>query len=138
MPQEDSGASELNHPEEVFWVIFPANDGAAKVMKPGEQPFDLPATPVATQNSSVLRRHSDAYEFVGCDQLHPVAFTDALVQGVAVVSAVADQAFRDFAKKSLMECGHDKFCFMRGSARHVHGERKTMAVCDCHDFTTFA
>jgi hypothetical protein len=27
---------------------------------------------------------------------------------------------------------------MRRSAGHVHGERKTMAVCDCHDFAAFA
>jgi hypothetical protein len=27
---------------------------------------------------------------------------------------------------------------MRRSAGHVHGERKTMAVCDGHDFAAFA
>ena len=26
MPQEDDSASELNHPEEILWVVFPAND----------------------------------------------------------------------------------------------------------------
>jgi len=56
MPQEDDGASELDHPEEIFWVVFPANDGATKVMKPGEQALDFPATPVAAQNPAVLRR----------------------------------------------------------------------------------
>jgi hypothetical protein len=55
MPQEDDGASELNHPEEIFWVVFPANDDATKVMKPGEQAFHFPATPVAAQNTPVLR-----------------------------------------------------------------------------------
>jgi hypothetical protein len=48
MPQEDDGASELEHPEEMFWVVFPANDGATKVMKPSEQAFDFPATPVSS------------------------------------------------------------------------------------------
>src|SRR6266478_5368467 len=115
MPQEDDGASELDHPEEIFWVVFPANDGATKVMKPGEQAFHFPATPVAAQNTPVLRRHSDAHEFVGRDELHSVSFVEALVQR-----------------------GFDELSFMRRSAGHVHGERKTMAVCDCHDFAAFA
>src|SRR5271163_3961671 len=138
MPQEDEGASELDHPEEIFWVVFPANDRATKVMKPGEQALHFPATPVAAQNTPVLRRHSDAHEFVGRDELHSVAFVDALIQGIAVVSAVADHAFRGFGKESLVERGLDEFCFMRRSAGHVHSERKTMAVCDSHDFAAFA
>ena len=55
MSQENDGASELNHPEEIVWVVFPANDDATKVMKPGEQAFHFPATPVAAQNTPVLR-----------------------------------------------------------------------------------
>src|ERR1700682_3826439 len=134
MPQEDDGASELDHPEEIFGVVFPANYGATKVMKPGEQAFDFPATPVAAQNPAVLRRRCDAHEVVGRDELHAVSFVDALVQRIAVVSAVADHAFRGFGKESLIERGFDELSFMRRSAGHVHGERKTMAVCDCHDF----
>ena len=138
MPQEDDGASELDHPEEIFWVVFPANYGPTKVMKPGKQAFDFPATPVAAQNPAVLRRRCDAHEFVRRDELHAVSFVDALVQRIAVVSAVADHAFRGFGKESLVKRGFDELSFMRRSAGHVHGERKTMAVCDCHDFAAFA
>src|SRR5260370_30557148 len=138
MPQEDHSASELSHPEEILWVVFPANDGATKVMKPGEQAFDFPATPVAAQNPAVLRRRCDAHEFVRRDEVYAVSFVDALVEGIAVVSAVADHTFGGFGKESLVKRGFDEFCFMRRSAGHVHGERKTMAVCDCHDFAAFA
>jgi len=138
MPQEDHSACELNHTEEIFWVIFPANDGATKVMEPGEQAFDFPATPVAAQNPAVLRRCCDAHEFVRRDELYAVSFVDALVEGIAVVSAVADHAFGGFGKESLVKSGFDEPCFMRRSAGHVHGERKTMAVRDCHDFAAFA
>ena len=138
MPQEDDGASELDHPEEIFWVVFPADDGTTKVMKPGEQTLDFPATPVAAQNTAVLRRRCDAHEFVRRDELYAVSFVDALVQRIAVVSAVADHAFGGFGKESLVERGFNESCFMRRSAGHVHGERKTMAVCDGHDFAAFA
>jgi hypothetical protein len=65
MPQEDDGASELNHPEEIFWVIIPANDGATKFMKPDEQVFDFPAAPVAARScpeffAHFLRRRSSS------------------------------------------------------------------------------
>src|ERR1700737_4529195 len=105
MPQEDDGASELDHPEEIFWAVFPANDGTPKVMKPGEQTFYFPATPVAVQNTAVLRRRCDAHEFVRRDELHAVSFVDALVQGIAVISAAADHAFRGFAKEAVARGG---------------------------------
>src|SRR5260370_543921 len=65
MSQEDRGASQLDHPEEIFWVVFPANDSAAKIMKPGEQTLDFPAPSVATQNAAVLRGSCNANEFAG-------------------------------------------------------------------------
>src|ERR1700722_7975389 len=138
MPQEDDGASELNHPEEIVWVVFPANDGATKVMKPGEHALHFPTTLVAAQDAPVLRGGCDTHEFVGRDELHAVSFVDALIQRIAVISAVADHTFRRFGKESVVERGFDELCFMRRSAGHVHGERKTMAVCDGHDFAAFA
>src|SRR5712664_362379 len=113
MPQEDDGPSELNHPEEIFWVVFPANDGATKVMKPGEQALHFPATPVAAQDAAVLRGSCDPHEFVGRNELHTVMFVDALVQRIAVVSAVADHSFGGLGKESLVERGFDELCFMR-------------------------
>jgi hypothetical protein len=138
MPQEDNSASELNHPEEILWVVFPANDGATKVMKPSEQALDLPAAAVATQAATVLSRGGHAHKFVRRDELHTVAFLDALVQGITVVRTVADHSFGEFGEEALVESGFDELGFMRRSAGQVHGERKTMAVCDCHDFAAFA
>jgi hypothetical protein len=51
---------------------------------------------------------------------------------------VANHTLRRFGKESLVKRGFDELCFMRRSAGHVHGERKTMAVCDGHDFAAFA
>ena len=138
MPQEDDGTSELNHPEEILWVIFPANDDATKIMKPGEQALDFPATPVTTQDAAVLRRGFASGGTVRSNQLHTEALANLHVQRIAVVSAVADHALGSFGKEALFERGFDELCFMRRSAGHVHGERKTMAVADRHDFAAFA
>ena len=138
MPQEDDRASELNHPEEILWVVFPANDNATKVMKPSEQALDLPTAAISTQTATVLRCGSHTHKFVGRDELHAVALPDVLVQRIAVISAVADHPLGSLLEEAVLERGFDEFCFMRRSAGHVHGERKTMTVCDCHDFAAFA
>ena len=138
MSQEDKSASELNHPEEILWVVFPANDDATKVMKPGEQALDLPTAAVTTQAATVLCCGGNAQKSVRGDELHTITFLDALVQRIAVVSAVTDHALGGFPEEALLERRFNEFCFMRRSAGHVHGERKIMAVCDCHDFAAFA
>jgi pimeloyl-ACP methyl ester carboxylesterase len=107
MPQEDHSASELNHPEEILWVVFPANDDATKVMKPSEKTLDLPAAAVTTQAATVLRCGGHAHKFVRRDQLHAVAFLNALVQRVAVISAVADHSLGSFPEEALLERGFD-------------------------------
>ncbi len=138
MPQEDDGTSKLHHPEEILWVVFLADDHATKIMKPGEQTLDFPAAAVAAEHAAILRGFPAACAVVRSNQLHPEAFANLHIQWIAVVSAVADQALGSFRKETSLERGFDEFCFMRRSAGHVHGERKTMAVADRHDFAAFA
>src|SRR6266446_5657776 len=90
IPQEDDGTSELHHPEEILWVVFPANDHATKVMKPGEQALDFPATPVAAQHAAILCRFPASRGLVWRHQLHTEAFANLHIQRIAVVSAVAN------------------------------------------------
>jgi len=138
MSQEDNSASELDHPEEILWVVFPADDHAAKIMKPGKQPLDFPPATIAAQHAAILCGFAAARGVVRRNQLYPEAFANLRIQRIAVVGAVADQALGSFRKEASLERGFDEFCFMRRSAGHVHGERKTMAVADRHDFAAFA
>ena len=138
MPQKDKSTSELHHSEEVIRVIFPANDYPTKVMQPREQTLNLPATPVAAQHATVLCGFPAARRLVRRDQLDAEVLANPCVQRIAVVGAIADQARGSFGKEASLNGGFDEFCFMRRSAGHVHGERKTMAVADRHDFAAFA
>ena len=54
MPQQDDEAAELQHAEEVGFVIFPAADQSAKVVEPSEEALDFPAVTVAAQFAAVL------------------------------------------------------------------------------------
>ncbi len=138
MPQEDDGTSELHHPEEIFWVVFPANDDAAKIVKPREQALDFPTAPVATQHAAILCCLAASRGVMRSNQLHTEALANLRIQWIAVVGAVTDQPLGSFGEEASLDGGFDEFCFMRRSAGHVHGERKTMAVADRHDFAAFA
>ncbi len=124
----------MNHPEEIFWVTLPADDDAAVVMQPSEQTFDFPPTAIAPQRSPILRERPAADGVVRSNHLHAVVFAQPLVQSVAVVGAVPDQALGEIFDESLLEGGFDELGLMRRSAGHVQGERKTVAVANRHDF----
>src|SRR5262245_14199994 len=57
-----------------------------------------------------------------------------LVETITVVGAVADQSVGQLFEEARGERGVDEGDFMRRSAGHVDGERKTMAVANRHDF----
>src|ERR1700751_942938 len=130
MPQEDYGTCKLNHPEEILWVVLPASDNATIIMEPSKQTLDFPATTVPAQCAAVLGDGSAPVPAVRRNQLHLEMFAYALIQRIAVVGFIADQSLRDFAEEAALECGLDERGFIRRSADHVHGDRKTMAVCD--------
>ena len=138
MPQEDHSAGKLNHSEEILWVVLPANDDATIIMEPSKQTLDFPATTVAAQQAAILRGGSAAVPAVRRDQFHMETLAYPLVQRITVVRFVADQSLWCLAEESPLERGFDERGFIRRSADHVHGDRKTTAVCDCHDFAAFA
>jgi len=128
----------LDHSEEIFWVVLPTNDYTSKIVKPSEQALDLPPPSVTVQHTAILRSGSVAPGVVRRYQLHTETFLNPRIQRIAVIGAISDQSLGSFAEETPLDGRFNKFCFMRRSAGHVHGERKTMAVADRHDFAAFA
>jgi hypothetical protein len=91
MPQEDSFTSELNHPEEILCVVFPANDGATKIIHQGKRSVYFPTATIGTQAATALSCGEHAQRFMRRDEWHAVASLGALVQWIADVSAVTDR-----------------------------------------------
>src|SRR5262245_49974709 len=133
MPQEDDGGGQLDHPEKVVGVTFPAGDDAPEVMKPREEPIDFPAAPEPSKRPAIFGP-GVAIGVVGGDQLDAIGCREMVIEPVAVVALVADQSCRELAEESRGERRVDEGDFMRRSAGHVDGERKTMAVANRHDF----
>ena len=138
MPHEDHEAAELEHAEEVGFVIFPAAYQSAEVMEPSEEAFDFPAAAVTAQFAAILGALAAAIVLVGCDEPDVMILPEALVQRIAVVGAVTNHSFWFGSREALLNGGFDEFRFMWRSAGEAAGDRKTMAVCDRHDFTAFS
>src|ERR1700719_3897660 len=138
MPQEDNEAAELEHAEEIGFVIFPAADQSAEIVEPRKEALDFPAPTVATQFTAVLGALAAAVVLVGRDEPDAVFLPKALIEQIAIVSAVTDHSFWFGSRETLLDGGFDEFRFMRRSAGDAAGDRKAMAVCDRHDFTAFS
>src|SRR5713226_31384 len=119
-------------------VMFPTSDQSAEVVQPSEEAFDFPATAVAAQFATVLGDFTVAIVFVRCDEPNAMLFPKMLVERIAIVSAITNHSSGFSSREALLDSGFDELRFMRRSAGDAAGDRKTMAVCDRHDFTAFS
>lgn len=113
-------------------MAFVAGVDATKVLEPGEQTLHLPAPAVAPQCTTVLGG-SLAVAAVRCNQLDPPLLPEPRVERIAVISPVANKAIGCSSHKTRIEGLFDERDFMRRSTCNPGGDRKTMAVCNCHD-----
>ena len=128
----------MQHAEKIGFLMFPTADESSEVVKPSEESLDFPAATVTAQLATILSVLPAAIVLVRRDEPDAVCLQQALVQRIAVVGAVADHALGFGSREALFDSGFDEFRFMRRSAGHAAGDRKTMAVCDRHDFAAFA
>jgi hypothetical protein len=138
MPQEDDETAELQHAEEIGFMMFPAADQSAEVVEPSEEALNFPAAAVTAQFTAVLGAFPAAIVLVRRDEPDAVFLPETLVERIAVVGAVPDHALWFGSREKLLDGGFDELRFMRRSAGDAAGDRKAMAVCDRHDFTAFS
>ncbi len=133
MPEEDADASEVDKPEEVPGVALPTIREPPLVEQPSEQALELPSPDIASQGSAVLSGVPLAIRTVGSDQFDSSLLAKPLVERITVISSVSKKAIGCVLEKAVVDRLFDERGFMRRSTRNPGGDRKTMAVCDCHD-----
>ena len=127
----------MDKPKKILWMIFVTNNQAAEILQPRKKSFDLPTTTIPTKSSSILSSRSFPLLSMRGDHFNPCC-CQFFVQGITVVGFIADQPLWELVDKALNDGICDKGDFMRRSSRCVNGDRKTSAVCHCHDLRTFA
>jgi len=115
--------------------LVPGNE-PPKLEEPGEEAFHLPSASISPERTAILCLSSPGRP-MRCNHLNAV-LSEILVEWVAVVGSVADQAFREFPGESLAERGFDESRFMSLTTSKPDGDRKARAVCHCHDLGRFA
>ena len=96
----------------------------------------MPAPLVSAKRSTILGEVNSP-RVVGRDHLN-AHLLQLGVERIAVVSAIADQSSRELFEEASSECFDDELRFMALTTRNPDGDRKTMAVCHCHDLGRFA
>lgn len=118
-------------------MTFPTHHQASEVLQPGEEPLDFPASLVTPEFLPILAVRSCAISTVRCDQLDSVR-GQLIVQSITVISLIANQSFRLLGHEAVLDRNRNEFLLMRRSTPNPEGDRKTMAVCDCHELAPFA
>ena len=118
-------------------MIIESNQNPTEILQPRKQALDLPAPFVAPQLSAVLRFWFLTIHFMWCNHLG-FELRQLFVERIGIVSLVTDQFFRSLVGKTRKQSFFDKSDFMRRSRFRVDDERKTSAICHCHEFRTFA
>ena len=118
-------------------MIFIPHNNSPKVLQPSKQSLDFPSPFVTAKFSAVLRFSSLAIYFMRRDQLN-IKFLQLFIQRVRVISLIANHLFRSLIGEPLADCSLDKFDLVRRSRFCEYGERKTKAICHCHEFRTLA
>ena len=91
LSHENHETTELDEAQEVGCVILMARQDTTKVLQPGEQPLDSPASLVTAQCPTVLRDRAYPIGAMRGDQFDSVLI-EGIVQFVAVIGFVADQS----------------------------------------------
>src|SRR5258707_23038 len=135
MPEKDDDAGKLDKPEIVFSMVLIADDQSAKVVQPGEESFHFPAALEAAQGTTVL---SDSIRpatlAVRSNHFGTELLQHLMIQRVTVIGLVSNEPLGHIRDESLLQGLGDQFHFSRASTLCAYGDRKTMAVCNGHDF----
>jgi hypothetical protein len=138
MPQQDNDAPKLDQGQEIFKMVLVAHHQPPEVLQPGEKTFNFPASSIPPKHSSVLCLGPLSTSTMWGDHLGSPILTNLIIQPIAIVGFVSDQPGGHFVGKAGIKGLLDQSHFMRRSAGHVHGDRKTRSVCHCHDLAAFA
>jgi len=113
-------------------MVLPSSHQTPEVLEPSEKTFHLPTPPVSSKCSPILGFGFFSVCLVRGDHLNAQLFK-FLIQRVAIISLVANDPFRELNQETTLNSFGNQLYFMRRSTVHVQGDRKTRAVCNCHD-----
>ena len=116
---------------------FVASSNTSEILKPREQTFNLPTTSIPAQRTTILCSRFYPIDFMRSNEFYSPS-SKSLIEGVTVIRKIPNNSLRCGASDASGESVFDKGDFMWASRSRVDGDRKTSAVCHCHELRTLA
>jgi hypothetical protein len=135
MTKQNNNTGKVEKRFEIVAMVFVPHHQSTVILQPGEQSFNFPPPLVAPQRPSVLRLAP--LLAVWRDHFDSSLFKP-LIKRVRVVGFVADQALWVFVEEARVERLLNQLGLVRRSTLDAYGDRKTIAVCHCHDLGALA
>lgn len=110
----------------------------SEILKPGKEPFNLPAAFMPPKFPPVLSFWSCPVAAVRGNQLNTMLFQKVFIELIAVIRFVANKFLRHFLEEEAVKRGFGQFHLMLRSTRKAGGDRKTGSVRNGHDPAPFA
>ena len=127
----------MDKTKKVFSVILITNNETTEIMQPSEQPFDTPSFGIPTQWSAVLGFWFHSVNLMRRNYFDTILLK-FIIERIRVIRSITDESLGSSVKKATFESLSNKGDFMWRSRRNVYGDRKTRAVCHCHEFSPLA
>lgn len=119
--------------EEVLGLPFPAGGESTPALEPREQALDLPAACVSTELPSICFEMTAA-ALVGRDEFDVALGLQTFLQNATSPGSVSNQSRRQFSYESSIESSLGENAVESVSSVNMDSERKTIAVCNRHEF----
>jgi len=127
----------MNEARKVVMVVVPTCQDAAIFIEPREGTFDFPATTVTPELSPILGRKPFSATPVRRNHFNS-DLCQLLIERITIVGTIPDKSSGSSHGEGFIERSFDKGDFMWASRSRVHGDRKTISVCNNHELRTFA
>ena len=109
----------------------------SEVAQPSKQALYFPAAFVTSKLAPILRARFASIASMWRDHFNALS-RQLFIERVTVIGSVSNQSLGQLRHKTGSQGGFNKGHFMRASTCDAYGDRKTSAVCHCHDLRTFA
>ena len=116
---------------------LPTSCYTAEILQPGKQSFYFPPSSIPSQFSAILRLLLCSVNSMWRNQTDSL-FLQFRIKAIAVIRFVTYQASWISLEKSVINGFLNQLRFVRRGAFDMYGDRKTIAVCDCHNFSAFS
>jgi hypothetical protein len=118
----------MDEPQEIERRALVADHESSEVAQPSKEPFDLPATAIASEWTAILGLRANPSTPMRRNHLDAPG-GQGHIQWISSIGPISDEASWQGVYEAGVKGGRDEGHFVRRSRGGTRGERKTKTVC---------